>query len=67
VSDLILNRNPDGLDVLHRTQGLTEKCNTDAIDGRSKVDHATAEAMVKTHQARYCGHCSSLDDLATPI
>lgn len=59
---LILNANPGAeLDVLHRSAGLTERCNTDAIrpEDRQRVDRRTADALVQRGAARYCQHCAA--------
>lgn len=52
----ILNRNL-GMDVLHRSAGLTESCNSDDVVDRTKVDPLTAAALEKTGEARWCQHC----------
>ncbi len=52
----ILNVN-DGIDVLHRKDGLTESCNTDDSVGRETVDAETADALLVMDSARRCGHC----------
>ena len=56
--ELILNENANGLDILHRAQGLTEQCNSDDITGRTRVDLLTAQALVSSNRARYCEHCN---------
>ena len=53
---LILNRNR-GQDVLHRSAGLTESCNSDDAIGKQKVDAKTAAALIASGQARPCQHC----------
>jgi hypothetical protein len=60
---LILNRNT-GMDVLHRSAGLTEMCNSDDVVDRSKVDARTAAAMIAAGEARPCQHCMPLADEA---
>jgi hypothetical protein len=52
----ILNVN-DGRDTLHDPRHLTERCNTDQIEGRQSVDEMTAEAMVARGDAVRCEHC----------
>lgn len=67
-SPLILNVNPGAeLDVIHRRAGLTEQCNTDAIEPgqRLNVDLITGRAMVNRGQARYCEHCAVQPEPAT--
>ncbi len=51
----VLNRNPDGVDVLHRDP--REVCNVDDSEGRQTIDFATADAMLTTTQVRRCRHC----------
>lgn len=53
----ILNVN-DGVDTIHRSEGLKEACNTDDIEGRQTVDEMTAEAMVVRGDAVSCKHCN---------
>ena len=57
MSEYVLNRNPDGDDVLHRNAG--EQCNLDDSEGRQKVDAETAEALLLRGDALLCGHCRS--------
>lgn len=52
----ILNQN-DGLDTLHDPAHLSERCNTDQIEGRSRVDTGTAFAMLEAGTAVRCQHC----------
>lgn len=52
----ILNVN-DGVDTIHDPRRLTERCNTDQIEGRQSVDEMTAEAMVLHGDAVTCKHC----------
>ena len=53
----VLNRNK-GVDIIHDPENLTERCNTDQIDGRKSVDAMTAEALIVRGDARACQHCS---------
>ena len=53
----ILNENPEGIDILHRSKGLTEQCNSDDVVDRQKVDAKTAAALIASGQARPCQHC----------
>ena len=54
---VILNVNPDGIDVLHPDPG--EQCNTDDAEGRQRVDARTAAALLARGEARLCEHCGS--------
>lgn len=53
----ILNIN-DGVDTVHRANGLTESCNTDDVVGKQKIDALTAAAMIDRGQAVACKHCN---------
>lgn len=55
-ADFIVNRNI-GMDVVHRSAGLSEQCNTDSVVDRKKVDARTAAALVASGEARACKHC----------
>ena len=57
--EYVLNRNPQGIDVLHARAG--EKCNLDDSQGRTKVDPETGEALVRIGSARWCAHCGPKD------
>lgn len=52
----LLNVN-DGKDVIHDPSRLTERCNTDQIEGRQRVDPRTATELVASGQAAICRHC----------
>lgn len=52
----LLNKN-EGLDTLHRAEGLTEQCNTDDARDKSNVDEMTAEALWLRGDAVLCKHC----------
>lgn len=52
----------DGVDVLHRKEGLTESCNTDQIEGRQEVDDETAKALITIGSAKGCLHCKPFAD-----
>jgi len=53
----LLNIN-DGVDTIHRLEGLTERCNTDDVVGRQRIDGATATSMLEREQAVRCQHCN---------
>jgi hypothetical protein len=53
----ILNVN-EGADTLHDPENLTERCNTDQIEGRKRVDGMTAEALLLRGDAAACRHCN---------
>lgn len=53
----ILNVN-EGVDTIHRANGLTESCNTDDIVGKQYIDVQTAAAMLDKGQAVRCKHCN---------
>lgn len=54
---LILNVNPDDIDVLHLNP--RNECNTerDKMADRQTVDLATAYALIARGAARWCEHC----------
>jgi hypothetical protein len=54
--EYILNVN-DGIDTLHRKAGLTERCNTDAIEGRMVIQEHEAESKLLAGDAVACKHC----------
>ena len=47
----ILNQN-EGLDVLHRSKGLTERCNVDDAKGKTKVDPLTADGLAAAQELK---------------
>ena len=53
----LLNFN-DGVDTLHDPGHLTERCNTDQIEGRTTIDTLTAAGMLDSGQAVRCQHCN---------
>ena len=57
----ILNVNL-GKDTLHRVKGLTERCNTDQVEGREAVDELTAHALLDLGSAVACLHCKPFAD-----
>jgi hypothetical protein len=53
----VLNRN-EGVDTIHDPAHLTERCNTDQIEGRQRIDTLTAAAMLDRGEAVHCQHCN---------
>lgn len=53
----ILNENPDDIDVIHDPRTFSEQCNTDQVEGRQRVDVATAARLIAMGDARVCEHC----------
>lgn len=53
----VVNRNPDGADVLHRDP--REACNTEASEmkGRQTIDATTGAALETSGDIRLCLHC----------
>lgn len=60
--ELVINYpEASGLAVLHSSTP-SERCNTDDAKGRSRIDPATADALLTMGEARRCEHCYPQED-----